>query len=67
VDPRKLLPPDGEYAWHGHRFPSARTQPLGLKENLEHLPSSKTVEAYLIAANESGEAEQTPTVSAVVG
>ena len=38
----------------------------GLSHLLEDLPSCTTIEAYLIAANESGEAEQTVTVSAVV-
>ena len=37
------------------------------QRTVENLPSGTTVEAYLIAANESGEAEQTVTISAVVG
>lgn len=41
--------------------------PQGLSLPLEDLPTGATVEAYLIAANDAGEAAQTVTVSAVVG
>ncbi len=41
--------------------------PTGLSLTVENLPSGKTAEVYLIAANPTGEAPKTETVTVVVG
>lgn len=55
----KILGVDADFHQH-------EPNPQGLSLTLEALPSGATVEAYLIAANEAGEAEATATISAVV-